>query len=47
MYRLEKCPGNPTYLEREGKSIKVCTECTFPHEYDNYDKIMEILKASM
>lgn len=44
MYRLEKCPGNPSYIEKNGKKIKVCTNCTFPHDPDNYEKIMEILK---
>lgn len=44
MYRLENCPGNPSYIEREDKKIKDCTNCTFPHVPDNYDKIMEVLR---
>lgn len=43
MYRLEKCPGNPSYIEKSGKRIKNCTDCTFPHKAENYDKIMKCL----
>lgn len=44
MYRLEKCPGSPQYLEVRGKTIKACTDCTFPHRLENYDRIMKILR---
>lgn len=44
LYRFENCPGNPKYKEKDGRTIKVCTDCTFPHEKENYDKIMELLK---
>ena len=47
MYMLEKCPGKPEYWERDGKKIKVCSNCTFPHQPENYDIIMEILKKTM
>lgn len=43
MYRLEKCPGKPEYIERDGKRIKNCTHCIFPHKAENYDKIMQYL----
>lgn len=44
LYRLEACPGNPVYKEKEGKTIKVCTNCTFPHKAENYQKILELLR---
>ena len=44
MYRLEHCLGNPSYIEKNGKRIKNCTGCTFPHRAENYDKIMEVLR---
>lgn len=44
MYRLEKCPGTPSYIDIKGKTIKDCSNCTFPHEPENYDAIMEKLK---
>ena len=44
LYRLENCPGNPHYKEKDGKKIKVCTDCVFPHRSENYEKINEILK---
>lgn len=47
LYLLEKCPGKPEYLERDGKRIKVCTNCTFPHQPENYDIVIEILKKKV
>lgn len=43
LYAMNSCPGNYTYLEQNGKKIKECTNCTFPHEPQNYDVIMELL----
>lgn len=44
MYPIKECPGNPQIVEKKGKNIKVCTNCTFPHQPENYDRIIEILK---
>lgn len=44
-YGREKCPGNPSFKEKNGKSIKVCTDCTFPHQPEHYDVIQSILRA--
>lgn len=46
MYRMDNCPGNKTYIERDGKKIKNCTDCTFPHRIENYEKIIKILKSN-
>lgn len=46
MYGIAKCPGNPEMIERDGKYVKKCTGCTFPHIPDNYDKVMQVLKAN-
>ena len=40
---LEPCPGNPKYIEINGKTIKDCSDCTFPHQPENYDVIMKLL----
>lgn len=45
MYHREDCPGNPRFMEKAGKRIKVCTDCTFPHQPENYDRLMELLKG--
>ncbi len=45
LYRLENCPGNPFFKEKDGKTIKVCTNCTFPHKKENYDKVIAVLKS--
>ena len=44
---MENCPGNPKFIQVDGKTIKDCTECTFPHESDNYDVIMKILSKQL
>ena len=44
LYRLEHCPGKPKYFEKDGITITVCTDCTFPHKLENYDTIIELLK---
>lgn len=46
LYTRENCPGNPRYTRKEGRRIKVCTECSFPHQPENYDKIIQWLKRS-
>ncbi len=44
MYHMENCPGTPVYIEKDGRTIKVCSECIFPHDPNNYDKILEIIQ---
>ena len=43
LYLREHCPGNPKYIERNGKTIKSCNDCTFPHQPENYDTIIKFL----
>ncbi|MGN0482027.1 MAG: cysteine-rich small domain-containing protein [Lachnospiraceae bacterium] len=45
LYLREHCPGNPVYKEIEGNKIKDCTNCTFPHQPQNYDAMMRILSV--
>ena len=47
MYRMNPCPGKPEYWEKNGKTIKVCTNCTYPHQPENYDNIMKILSGKV
>ncbi len=44
MYRFEDCLGKPSYKEISGRRIKVCTGCTYPHEAEHYQAIMDFLK---
>ena len=43
LYNLEECPGKYKFIESKGKMVKECTECTFPHEAENYDLIIALL----
>ena len=47
MYMMENCPGNPEYKEKEGKKIKVCTNCTYPHRAENYDSVVETVARNI
>ena len=47
LYTKNPCPGNPTYIHKEdGRIIKRCTDCTFPHKKENYSRIMRLLRIS-
>ena len=43
LYRMERCPGNPGYVMINGQKVRDCQNCNFPHQPENYDKIMECL----
>ena len=47
LYSMEHCPGNSRIIERDGRKIKSCIDCRFPHEPENYDIIMKILKNNI
>ena len=42
-HNMEHCPGNPQFIKVNGKRIKDCSGCRFPHEPQNYDVIMQFL----
>ena len=44
LYGMEHCPGAPRYRQKNGKMLKICTDCNFPHKPENYDRIIEELK---
>lgn len=44
MYRIKNCPGKPSWKEKDGVQIKVCTNCNFPHKPENYDIVLEVLR---
>lgn len=37
------CTGNPLYIESDKGKVKDCSNCTFPHKKENYNKIIELL----
>ena len=45
-YNLERCPGECSYIESNGKQIKDCTKCTFPHKAGNYEKIISLMSET-
>ena len=47
MYSMDNCPGNYEIIESNGRQVKSCMDCTFPHKAENYEKVMAILKAQL
>ena len=45
LYHLKDCPGNPVFKEKDGKMIKVCINCTFPHRAENYEAVIMRLRG--
>lgn len=43
LHTMAHCPGTPQYIEADGKTIKDCSACTFPHKAENYEKIIKAL----
>lgn len=43
LYPLTACPGEYTHIDANEKKVKDCTNCTFPHKAENYDRIVAIL----
>ena len=44
LYDMENCGGNYSYTD---KGAKNCKDCTFPHDKDNYSKVIRKLKEKM
>ncbi len=48
MNYAEKCPGNPEFIRtKDGRIIKNCMNCDFPHRPENYEKIIQFMKKKM
>lgn len=45
MYPYEDCPGTGVYAEKNGRRVKICTDCVFPHKPENYGAVVEFLKT--
>ena len=45
LYPYYKCLGNYTMVKIDGKTVKDCSDCLFPHLPQNYDKLMNMIKV--
>ena len=44
LYFLEDCPGTPEFIQRkDGKTVKSCVHCVFPHRAENYPAVVKLL----
>ena len=44
LYHLDDCPGTYTMIESNGRLIKNCKDCTYPHIASNYSEVIRQLK---
>ncbi len=47
LYFLDSCPGTPSEIVRDGKKIKDCSRCTYPHEAEHYGQICRRLRDAI
>lgn len=47
LYHMTSCPGNYVMVDVNGKQVKSCIDCCFPHIAENYEKINMIIKKNM
>ena len=47
LYHMEPCPGRAEYIEQNGNRVKDCSTCTFPHEKENYDVVVQCLSKKV
>ncbi|MCR4738802.1 MAG: cysteine-rich small domain-containing protein [Lachnospiraceae bacterium] len=41
------CPGDYRMTEKNGRMVKSCKQCVFPHKAENYDLLMSILRSKI
>ena len=46
LYDRRSCPGTFSMKEKNGRVVKSCIDCIFPHEPGNYDIIISMIKKS-
>lgn len=47
LYFLPDCPGTREQIEKEGRVIRSCMNCEYPHRPENYGNILRILKEML
>ena len=45
LYNVVGTPGGILRYMREGRMVKDCSKCDYPHRAENYDEIVKILKG--
>ncbi|MCR5590333.1 MAG: cysteine-rich small domain-containing protein [Lachnospiraceae bacterium] len=43
LYTMD-CPGDYVMTEKDGRQIKNCSACTFPHKAENYPEVIRLIK---
>ena len=39
------CPGDYTMIEKDGRQVKSCINCTYPHIASNYGSVIKLLRS--
>ncbi len=43
-YSWQSCPGSPEYRDKQGRRVKNCSGCVFPHRAEHYPLVVERLR---
>ena len=44
LYHLDDCPGDYVIIKKDGRYVKSCKDCTFPHIRENYKDVIKLLR---
>ncbi len=44
LYHMRDCPGHPSFNVKNGREIKACSGCDFPHRPEHYEEVVRLLK---
>lgn len=47
LYHHADCPGNPRNVAVNGRLVRDCAGCDFPHRPENYEKVLRHLAAML
>lgn len=47
MNQYDDCLGTPKYIKSNGRLVKDCSNCDYPHVPEHYEEIMEYLSKKL
>ena len=47
LYHLKDCGGDFEMIDGGDAPVKDCSKCTFPHKFENHDKLIDKLTKSL
>lgn len=47
LYTFEDCGGHYQFIKSNGKTVKSCLNCKYPHEKENYTEVIRKLREQI